>query len=104
MRSGSSMNEFSLIDTYFKKPARLSENVIFGIGDDAASVKVPADMELLISTDTLVSGVHFSSDWDAADIAYKAVMVNISDMAAMAATPTWATLALTLPNNDAKWL
>lgn len=98
------MNEFSLINTYFKKGSLARDDVTYGIGDDAACVKLPPGMELLISTDTLVAGVHFLSDWDAFDIAYKAVMVNVSDMAAMAATPCWATLALTLPSNDAAWL
>ncbi len=98
------MNEFSLIDTYFKKAALARDDVLFGIGDDAACVRVPMGEDLLISTDTLVEGVHFLSDWDPADIAYRAVMVNISDLAAMAAKPVWATLALTLPQNDATWL
>ena len=98
------MNEFDLIDTYFKPLSTAKSNVLFGIGDDAACVRVPAQHDLLISTDTLVSGVHFLSHWDAYDIACKAVMVNVSDMAAMAAKPQWITLALTMPTCDELWL
>lgn len=98
------MNEFSLIDAFFKKPALARADVLFGIGDDAACLRVPPGHDLLVSTDTLVAGVHFLSDWDPADIAWRAVMVNVSDMAAMAATPCWLSLALTLPDNNSAWL
>lgn len=98
------MNEFELIETFFKLPAKLRDDVIIGIGDDAACVRPPPGQDLFISTDTLVADVHFSSNWDPYYIAWKAVMVNISDMAAMAAEPAWLSLALTLPKNDESWL
>ncbi|KTD18852.1 thiamine monophosphate kinase (AIR synthase) [Legionella lansingensis] len=98
------MDEFSLIDVFFKSPTHWRQDVVYGIGDDAACVIVPNNHELLISTDTLVAEVHFLSSWDAYDIAYKAVMVNISDIAAMAATPCWLSLALTLPELNTTWL
>ena len=98
------MDEFSLINTYFKLPAIARDDVLFGIGDDAACVEVPPGMQLIISTDTLVAGVHFLDNWDAYDIAYKAVMVNISDIAAMAATPCWVSLALTTPDFNFNWM
>jgi len=98
------MNEFSLIKTYFNSIRHQRVDVIFGIGDDAACLHVPNDMDLLVSTDTLVAGVHFLSDWDPYAIASRALLVNISDMAAMAAEPCWVTLALTLPTFDESWL
>ncbi|WP_131782239.1 thiamine-phosphate kinase [Legionella gresilensis] len=98
------MNEFELIDSFFKKGAANRHDVIFGIGDDAACLEVPVGYHLLVSTDTLVAEVHFLSSWDPYAIAWKAVMVNVSDMAAMAAEPCWMSLALTLPNLDLKWL
>lgn len=98
------MNEFSLINHFFKQQAIEREDVVFGIGDDAACLAIPAGMHLLVSTDTLVADVHFLSEWDAYDIAYKAVMVNISDIAAMAANPCWISLALTLPELNPMWL
>lgn len=98
------MNEFSLIDQFFKPFAIKRNDVLFGIGDDAAGLQIPEGKNLLVSTDTLVSGIHFLPEWDPYDIACKAVMVNISDMAAMAADPCWVTLALTLPELNQDWL
>ena len=98
------MNEFSLINQYFHSISSPRDDVVFGIGDDAACLQVPHDMDLLVSMDTLVEGVHFLKDWDAYDIASRAVRVNVSDMAAMAATPCWISLALTLPTVDESWL
>lgn len=98
------MNEFSLIDVYFKQPAIQRPEVIIGIGDDAACMEIPHHFQLLVSTDTLVAEVHFLSGWDAYDIACKAVMVNVSDMAAMGAEPCWMSLALTMPSLDERWL
>ena len=98
------MNEFSIIDTFFKSLPIKRQDVLLGIGDDAACLHIPEGMRLLVSTDTLVSGVHFLPEWDAYDIACRAVMVNVSDMAAMAAEPCWLTLALTLPELNQNWL
>ena len=79
-------------------------DVVHGIGDDAAVCEVPDGMQLAISTDTLVSGVHFPADTAPADIGYKALAVNLSDMAAMAAEPCWFSLALSVPEMDWPWL
>lgn len=98
------MDEFSLIEHFFKPLDLKRDDVLLGIGDDAACVRVSDELNLLVSTDTLVSGVHFRSDWEAYDIAYRSVMVNVSDMAAMAAQPCWLTLALTLPELNQQWL
>lgn len=98
------MNEFSLIDVFFKTPALSRDDVVFGIGDDAACLTVPQGKQLLVSTDTLVADVHFLKNWDAYDIACKAVLVNVSDIAAMAAKPCWLSLALTLPEFNQSWL
>jgi thiamine-monophosphate kinase len=98
------MDEFSLIDTYFKSIQRNREDVVFGIGDDAACLEVPAGMQLLVSTDTLVDKVHFLTTWGPYDIASRSVRTTISDIAAMGGTPSWLSLALTLPEFDASWL
>ncbi|MFA6302291.1 MAG: thiamine-phosphate kinase [Legionella sp.] len=98
------MNEFSLIKQYFQSLPIKHKEVQFGIGDDAACLRLPAGMDLLVSTDTLVSGVHFLPDWDAYSIAYRALMVNISDIAAMGAQAFSITLALTLSQIDETWL
>jgi thiamine-monophosphate kinase len=95
--------EFALIDR-IRARARRRDDVALGIGDDAALLRVPAGMLLAVSTDTLVAGRHFPEDTAAADIGWKALAVNLSDLAAMGAQPAWCTLALTLPDADADWL
>jgi thiamine-monophosphate kinase len=100
------MQEFSLIETFFAQPVAGTNHsqVVLGIGDDAAILDVPPEQQLLVSTDTLVSGVHFFPDVAPADLAYKVLAVNLSDMAAMGATPAWVSLALTLPKLPPQWL
>lgn len=99
------LNEFEIIEHYFKKAHPSSkDNLTLGIGDDAAIINVAEDTELVISTDTLVSGIHFFENSLAEDIAYKALSVNLSDIAAMGALPRWISLSLTLPNKDLDWL
>jgi len=96
-------SEFTLIDR-IKARAATRADVALGIGDDAALLRVPAGQLLAVSTDTLVAGRHFPDDTDAADLGWKALAVNLSDLAAMGAQPAWCTLALTLPHADAAWL
>ncbi len=95
--------EFALIDL-IRKRVKSRSDVVLGIGDDAALLEVPSDQHLVVSTDTLNSGVHFPEDTAAEDIGYKALAVNLSDLAAMSATPAWASLAISLPNTDVDWL
>jgi thiamine-monophosphate kinase len=95
------LSEFDLIRRYFTHPAR---GAVLGVGDDAALVRVRRGMELAISADMLVSGRHFHPATDPESLGYKALAVNLSDMAAMGATPRWATLCLALPRADPRWL
>ena len=97
------MSEFSLIERYFNwhQP---SELINTGIGDDAAVVDVPTGEQLVISVDTSVCGVHFPESTPAHAIGHKSLAVNLSDLAAMGATPRWFTLALTLPERQDDWL
>jgi thiamine-monophosphate kinase len=94
------MAEFELIDLIRGRCALERADVRVGIGDDAAIVAMPAGHELAIATDTLVAGVHFPPGTRARDLGWKALAVNLSDLAAMGATPAWALLALTLPDAD----
>jgi len=89
--------EFRLIDRLQACTAQARDDVRLGIGDDAALLAVPAGQELAVAIDTLVEGVHFPHGTAPADIGWKALAVNLSDLAAMGATPAWALLALTLP-------
>jgi len=98
------MDEFALIERYFTRRTLRSPHVALGIGDDAAVLDIPAGMQLAVSMDTLVSGVHFPAGTVPRDIGHKALAVNLSDMAAMGAEPFAATLALTLPQADETWL
>lgn len=98
------MNEFDIIRTYFTPQICQRKDVALGIGDDAAIVSPPPNHQIIITTDTLVSGIHFLENANAYDIGVKSLAVNLSDLAAMGATPAWVTLALTLPNATDAWL
>lgn len=97
-------SEFALIDRYFAAQCCQRPDVALGIGDDCALLIPPAGQHLAVTMDTLVAGVHFFANTDPAGLGHKALAVNLSDLAAMGATPAWATLALTLPNADENWL
>ena len=97
------LNEFSLIEQYFSSLGN-AEGVALGVGDDAAVLDVPAGEQLVVTVDTLVSGVHFPQDASPGDIAQRSLRVNLSDIAAMGAEPRWFTLALTLPEANKGWL
>lgn len=94
-------SEFELIRRYFTHRAR---RTVLGVGDDAALVNVNRRNELAISADMLVAGTHFFRDADPLLLGHKSLAVNLSDMAAMGATPRWTTLALAMPKADARWL
>ncbi|MEI2678858.1 MAG: AIR synthase related protein [Burkholderiaceae bacterium] len=98
------MAEFDLIELIKRRCPKARADVRLGIGDDAAVVAVPVGHELVCSVDTLVAGVHFPLDTDAADLGWKSLAVNLSDLAAMGATPAWALLSLTLPTADADFV
>ncbi|QZA79078.1 thiamine-phosphate kinase [Deefgea tanakiae] len=95
------MNEFDLIAKYFTRP---TPDVDLGVGDDAALISVSAGHQLAISVDMLVAGRHFFADADPERLGHKCLAVNLSDMAAMGAKPTWFTLSLALPEMNEPWL
>lgn len=97
------MNEFELIRRYFTRRAK-DDAVLIGVGDDGAMLSPAPGRELVTVIDTLVAGVHYPVDLPAADAGFRAVAVNLSDIAAMGATPRWMTLALTLPAASREWL
>lgn len=97
------MPEFDLI-ARIQSRAASRDDVLLGIGDDAAILRVPPGRDLVVAMDTLNSGVHFPEDTAPADIGWKALAVNLSDLAAMAATPAWCTLSLSLPTPDPAWV
>jgi thiamine-monophosphate kinase len=94
-------SEFDLIRRHFIRPAKRTD---LTAGDDAALFRVAPDMQLAVTTDTLVAGTHFFHDTSPHDLGWKTLAVNLSDLAAMGAAPRWATLALTLPAADESWI
>jgi len=97
-------DEFGLINRYFSACGAAGNDTLLGVGDDCALLAPPAGEVLAVTTDTLLAGVHFPLDSPARLIAQRALAVNLSDMAAMGATPRWFQLALTLPDADQDWL
>lgn len=93
--------EFDLIRTHFTHRTR---HTLLGVGDDAALIRARRGHELAISADMLVEGRHFFRGADPEALGHKTLAVNLSDMAAMGATPRWATLALALPAANARWV
>jgi len=97
------VNEFELIARYFTRPPR-SAAVVQGVGDDAALLAPTPGHVIVAAVDMLVGGRHFLPEADPEALGHKALAVNLSDIAAMGATPKWALLALALPGNDPAWL
>lgn len=97
------LGEFELIRQYFMQ-GDSQPGVVLGVGDDAALLQAPAGEHLAVSTDTLVAGRHFPDSATPYAIGWKALAVNLSDLAAMGATPRWCLLALTLPESDEVFL
>ncbi|HEY5102653.1 MAG TPA: thiamine-phosphate kinase [Steroidobacteraceae bacterium] len=98
------LSEFALIQRYFSHCGALRADVSLGVGDDGALLDAPHDQTLVAAIDTLVSGVHFPPDAAPASVGHRALAVNLSDLAAMGASPAWALVALTLPAVDEGWL
>jgi thiamine-monophosphate kinase len=94
-------SEFGLIQQFFTRP---TPSAVLGVGDDAALLQLSAGKLLAVSSDMLVAGRHFLPDTDPYLLGHKTLAVNLSDLAAMGATPRWATLALALPAVDEAWL
>lgn len=97
------MTEKELIHRYFYRPIS-SPFINTSIGDDAAIVTVPDDMQLVMTMDTLNEDIHFLKETDAYSVGYKAAAVNLSDLASMGASPKWVTLSLSIPTLNEQWL
>jgi thiamine-monophosphate kinase len=93
--------EFDLIARHFTRPA---PGAVLGVGDDCALLAPTPGMELAVTSDMLLEGRHFSPQDGPAGIGHKSLAVNLSDLAAMGATPRWATLSIALPAANEAWL
>lgn len=99
-----SFGEFDLIRRYFARGSAQHAQTVLGVGDDCALLQPSAGDLLAVTADTLVASVHFFEDVHPHDLGHKSLAVNLSDLAAMGATPAWVTLCLTLPELDHAWL
>ena len=95
--------EFDLIARIRARVATRAE-VVLGIGDDAALLAPPPGRQLVVTANTLNDDVHFPRGTSPADIGWKALAVNLSDLASMGAEPAWCTLSLSLPQSDPAWI
>ena len=97
------MSEFDLIREFFSWGSP-PDTVRVSVGDDAAVLRMRSDRELVISVDTFNAGIHFPMETPPHAIGYKALAVNLSDLAAMGAEPAWFTLAVSMPVADKAWV
>jgi thiamine-monophosphate kinase len=97
-------DEQAVIDRFFRHLGAVRTDVVLGIGDDGALLRTLPGCELVQTTDALVEGVHFLPGSRPRSLGHRALAINLSDIAAMGATPAWALLALTLPEIDLAWL
>jgi thiamine-monophosphate kinase len=98
------LSEEDLLSAIARVLSGAGPEVVVGVGDDAAVV-APGAGQLVLTTDAMVEGTHFSlATTSARDLGHKAIVVNVSDIAAMAASPRFALCALTLSDSvDAAW-
>jgi thiamine-monophosphate kinase len=95
------MTEVELIRLFTRGLPRGGEGVLIGVGDDAAALRPPRGEALVVTVDAVVEAVHFDRRFRAEDVGWKALAVNLSDLAAMGARPLWALVALGLPAGTA---
>jgi len=93
--------EFDLIARFFSRPA---PSAALGVGDDAALLVPTGGNQIVVTSDTLVCGIHFLAETDPHALGHKTLAVNLSDLAAMGARPRWVLLAITLPEINESWL
>jgi len=96
-------DEFDLIRRYFDWAPR-QPGVALGVGDDAALIEPPSGTQLVVSTDMLIAERHFPRSTPPEAVAHKALAVNLSDLAAMGASPLAFTLSIGLASTDERWL
>jgi thiamine-monophosphate kinase len=90
-------SEFELIEAFTLALPLRGEGVLVGAGDDAAVLRPAPGEDLVATVDAVVEGVHFDPRFTPEDVGWKALAVNLSDLAAMGARPLWALVALAIP-------
>ena len=99
------VHEFELIDRIIARlrDTACGDGVVLGPGDDAAVLEIPNGHQLVVSTDTLVADRHYPGGSCADAIGYRSLAVATSDLAAMGATPAFATVSLTAEDLTVAW-
>lgn len=96
----SEIGEFGFIDRFSGKFLSLNQEKVYGIGDDCAIMPLDDEYEQIVTTDLLIEDIHFlRSAIPAFDLGYKALAVNLSDIAAMGGEPTASFLSIALPGD-----
>ena len=98
------VDERTLISRYFAGRQGSRQDVLLGIGDDAAVLRCEPGWDLVVATDSIAEGTHFPAGIPARAIGHRCLAVNLSDLAAMAAEPLWCSLALSLPKAEPLWM
>ena len=99
-----SNKEIEIIEALKESTSLSPENVILGIGDDAAVTSVESGYQLVTATDVIVSGSHYPEGISPQAIGHRSLAVNLSDIAAMGATPVWANLIFSVPVITKEWV
>jgi thiamine-monophosphate kinase len=99
-----SVDEFDIIERYFRRPLPARDDVLVGIGDDAAVVRIGDGHTLVTSIATLSAAAWDASAGDPSRLGHDAMAMALDRLTAAGAQPAWATLALTLPEADESWL
>ena len=98
------MDEFELIERYFRPLSADGCGVDTAIGDDAAILNIDSNEQLVVTTDTQIESVHFPGGADSQEVGFRSCATSLSDIAAMGATARWASLALTVASAESSWL
>jgi len=100
----SDMMEEKIIEALKEATKVPNQGVILGIGDDAAVTEIKPGYQLVTATDVIALGTHYPEGMDPQSIGHRCLAVNLSDIAAMGATPLWANLIVSLPTVKLDWI
>ena len=98
------MRETDIISALQASIDQSSSEVIVPIGDDGSVIAMNSSKQLVTTTDAITVDVHYPKGIEAASIGHRCLAINLSDMAAMGASPKWASLVFSMPNIEDKWV
>ena len=99
-----SYKETEIIEALKESTSVSPENVVLGIGDDGAVTSIEPGYQLVTATDVIAAGSHYPEGIDPQAIGHRSLAVNLSDIAAMGATPVWANLIFSVPVVTKEWV